>query len=485
MDFSTLPPHLRQSYNTDSRRRMIDALSQSASDTSPVQHPLQAIARAFQGYVAGDKGKQLDSDYNQRQANYSAALQKALSGDMSGAAQLGPEIQSVMLAQQLKGKDPLKASDLVPVMGDDGAQIYGTAQDAVGKGVPQKQGSQKYVTLYDPRNPNATPVSAAEGSEQFTQALERGYVIGGDYKTPDAPQSGFAGSGMPAQEANALIKYTQLTQSGQPVPQDLRMMAQWAYEKNSKDRIQTMPDGSTVMIPAMDLSAFADPYGGQQQPVSGQPQPAQAMPQQAAAQPPAQSLPAGASMVSPPKAVIEARDSIPKVRDETANMIQMVDDLVSHPGMSGVVGMPNSLSGTVGMVTGSYPRGSKEADFQARLDQIGGQQFLQAFEGLKGGGQITETEGRKATEAMSRLSMTGQSEGAYRQAAEDLKEVLKRAAARTYEKAGLPVPPEFESRKVRVEQPQAPSVSDFVEPTPDNPLGLKLPQGTPRQGSQF
>jgi len=263
------------------------------------------------------------------------------------------------------------------------------------------------------------------------------------------------------------------------------MMAQWAYEKNSKDRIQTMPDGSTVMIPAMDLSAFADPYGGQQQPVSGQPQPAQAMPQQAAAQPPAQSLPAGASMVSPPKAVIEARDSIPKVRDETANMIQMVDDLVSHPGMSGVVGMPNSLSGTVGMVTGSYPRGSKEADFQARLDQIGGQQFLQAFEGLKGGGQITETEGRKATEAMSRLSMTGQSEGAYRQAAEDLKEVLKRAAARTYEKAGLPVPPEFESRKVRVEQPQAPSVSDFVEPTPDNPLGLKLPQGTPRQGSQF
>jgi hypothetical protein len=38
------------------------------------------------------------------------------------------------------------------------------------------------------------------------------------------------------------------------------------------------------------------------------------------------------------------------------------------------------------------------------LDQIGGAAFLTAFETLKGGGQITEVEGEKATNAIARLS---------------------------------------------------------------------------------
>ena len=46
--------------------------------------------------------------------------------------------------------------------------------------------------------------------------------------------------------------------------------------------------------------------------------------------------------------------------------------------------------------------GSKEADFAARFEQIKGGVFLQAFNSLRGGGQITESEGSKATAALLR-----------------------------------------------------------------------------------
>ena len=48
--------------------------------------------------------------------------------------------------------------------------------------------------------------------------------------------------------------------------------------------------------------------------------------------------------------------------------------------------------------------GTERAGARSYLDQIGGQAFLQAFESLKGGGQITEIEGTKATTALTRLT---------------------------------------------------------------------------------
>jgi hypothetical protein len=467
-------------------RAMAQALSQSARDTSPVDHPIQGIARIADGFFAGRAQDRADEQSAIEKAQQSAAISGFLQKqgvDLAGVdlANLPQGAVSGLFASALKGPDKISSSDLVQTVGPDGQPVYTPATDAVGQPAYQKGGNSKYVNLYNPRSPNDPPVTVPEGSEQFMQALERGYVIGGDYKTPDAPQSGFAGNGMPAQEANALMQFTQLSRAGRPIPQELRMMAQWAYERNSQERIQTMPDGSTVMIPAMDLSAFANPFGGQAQPVSGQPQPDQAMPQQAAAHPYPQSIPAGATMITPPKDVIEARNSIPKIRDETANMIRLVDSLIKHPGMPSVVGMPTFNAESVfGGMTGLYPSGSKEADFMARLDQIGGQQFLQAFEGLKGGGQITEVEGKKATEAMSRLTMIGQSEEAYREAAEDLKSVLKRAAARAYEKAGVPVPPQFGGRMTSEDDPLGIMGTQAKEA---DPLGLFKGRAGPDRSS--
>ena len=61
----------------------------------------------------------------------------------------------------------------------------------------------------------------------------------------------------------------------------------------------------------------------------------------------------------------------------------------------------------------------------ARFDQIKGASFLEAFESLKGGGQITEKEGAKGTEAINRMSIA-QSEKEFIAAARDLQEVIRK-----------------------------------------------------------
>jgi hypothetical protein len=72
--------------------------------------------------------------------------------------------------------------------------------------------------------------------------------------------------------------------------------------------------------------------------------------------------------------------------------------------------------------TGNLPNVTPAArDAQAKIDQIQGQAFLQAFAGLRGGGQITEAEGAKATAALSRLAETRVGTAEYRAALAELK----------------------------------------------------------------
>jgi len=71
----------------------------------------------------------------------------------------------------------------------------------------------------------------------------------------------------------------------------------------------------------------------------------------------------------------------------------------------------------------------------ARLDQIRGTTFLQAFESLKGGGAITEVEGKKAEQAIARLSRA-QSMPAFQAALDDLASVIRRGQDVARQKAG-------------------------------------------------
>lgn len=115
----------------------------------------------------------------------------------------------------------------------------------------------------------------------------------------------------------------------------------------------------------------------------------------------------------------EASSNLPKVQASAENARNMVNGVLNHPGFSSTVGMT--------MMPGArFVPGTKEADFQSRMDQLKGSAFLQAFETLKGGGQITEVEGKKATDAINRMSIST-SEAEFKAAAADFLSVVDRA----------------------------------------------------------
>ena len=102
-----------------------------------------------------------------------------------------------------------------------------------------------------------------------------------------------------------------------------------------------------------------------------------------------------------------------------------------------------ALPGITGMVQGRIPPMSPAGtDLNVRINQAKGQTFLEAFESLKGAGQITEIEGQKAEQAIARLDRA-QSTEAYQQALDDLADVLRSGMERARTKAGVqpPAPP--------------------------------------------
>ena len=130
-----------------------------------------------------------------------------------------------------------------------------------------------------------------------------------------------------------------------------------------------------------------------------------------------------------------ARANLPKAEGQADEMLAVIDGILKDPAFAGGVGLKGP-----GFLFGAKEKpiaGTPEAGFQSRVDQLQGQAFLQAFESLKGGGQITEVEGRKATEAIGRLS-TAQSESAFRGAMNELKGIIVRAKSRARAKAASP-----------------------------------------------
>lgn len=103
---------------------------------------------------------------------------------------------------------------------------------------------------------------------------------------------------------------------------------------------------------------------------------------------------AGATVIGKSRA--EAAIDAPRVIAQGEEAIRLVDDLLKSPGLKQAVG-------TSRLVQLQRVPGTPARDFDIRLEQLKGQQFLQAYETLKGGGHITEVEGKKATDAISRM----------------------------------------------------------------------------------
>lgn len=127
-----------------------------------------------------------------------------------------------------------------------------------------------------------------------------------------------------------------------------------------------------------------------------------------------------------------ARIELPSYVQEAENTIKLVDELLAHPGFKQAVGK-SSLLGIQNI------SGTKAKAFMIRQDQLKGKQFLQAFESLKGGGQITQIEGEKATDAISRMN-NASTEEEYVTAAREFQEIIRQGVKRAKEKAGGAAP---------------------------------------------
>jgi hypothetical protein len=111
------------------------------------------------------------------------------------------------------------------------------------------------------------------------------------------------------------------------------------------------------------------------------------------------------------------RGNLPNALAAGDRIVRGIDDVLADP----------YLPKMVGPVDQWLPNVSGDANrVQAKLDQIQGGTFLQAYNDLRGGGQITEKEGEKATAAYNRLSAMGQDNADYTKALNEFKtEVLK------------------------------------------------------------
>jgi hypothetical protein len=82
----------------------------------------------------------------------------------------------------------------------------------------------------------------------------------------------------------------------------------------------------------------------------------------------------------------------------------VVPQLGGKPGKRPMAGFEQAVGASI--IPGArFVPGSSARNFNAYHDQAVGTAFMQAFETLKGGGQITEKEGEKATAALNRMNL--------------------------------------------------------------------------------
>jgi hypothetical protein len=132
------------------------------------------------------------------------------------------------------------------------------------------------------------------------------------------------------------------------------------------------------------------------------------------------------------KAVGEAQGAaqakLPAVIIDAEETTKKIDQLLSNEGLDSIVG-------SIDQFRPSWTLGSSGRDALARLEQLQGGAFLQAFNTLKGGGAITEVEGQKAERAIARMQRS-QSEADFRAALIDFRDAVSTGVRKLRVSAG-------------------------------------------------
>lgn len=128
------------------------------------------------------------------------------------------------------------------------------------------------------------------------------------------------------------------------------------------------------------------------------------------------------------KATGKAKFSLPATLQKAKLALDTIEKIRTHPGRQYGTGVLGGLP--------TLP-GSPQRGFANLVDQAKGQAFLEAFESLKGGGQITEVEGAKATAAIARMDRA-QDDKDFEDALNDLSSIVKMGVGRAETQAGQP-----------------------------------------------
>lgn len=126
------------------------------------------------------------------------------------------------------------------------------------------------------------------------------------------------------------------------------------------------------------------------------------------------------------KARGQAIATLPNTIANAEQTLQVIKSLKEDPYRERATGLSSVFNAIP--ATGGF-------DYAQKLEQLKGRTFLEAFQALKGGGAITELEGKKAEAAIARLN-PGQSEESFLQALNEIEQIVTAGIERAKQRAG-------------------------------------------------
>lgn len=124
-----------------------------------------------------------------------------------------------------------------------------------------------------------------------------------------------------------------------------------------------------------------------------------------------------------------AQAALPGAISDAEQTKNKIDELLKHPGLSSIVGPIDQFRSSVLL-------GDQGRDALARFNQLKGTAFLTAYQLLRGGGAITEVEGKKAEDAMARLDRS-QSEEEFKTALKDFRSAIDTGLEKLKQKGAM------------------------------------------------
>jgi hypothetical protein len=127
----------------------------------------------------------------------------------------------------------------------------------------------------------------------------------------------------------------------------------------------------------------------------------------------------------------------PNAYSTAVQTLKNIDAAIAHPGRE-------EATGVSGIAMRNLPA-TNARDFANRASQLGGAAFREAYESLKGGGAISQTEGEKATQSVARLQDLNVKDEAYLQALKEYRDIIENSAKKALQKMGGKLPEGYEA----------------------------------------